>query len=143
MKEAIFVDTGFWIALIDKRDTYHLSAKSTLESLLKYYSVYLSDFVLFETITYLNCSIRRHDLAVRFLKKAKQPTLAMLVVDEIIKDEALNLFEKYSDKDLSVTDCTSFVLMNHQNIQKYAGFDDHFLQMGFVCVTEDKPGRLG
>ncbi len=58
MKEAIFVDTGFWIALIDKRDTYHLSAKSTLESLLKYYSVYLSDFVLFETITYLNCSIK-------------------------------------------------------------------------------------
>ncbi len=143
MKEAIFVDTGFWIALIDKRDTHHLSAKSALESLLRYYRVYLSDFVLFETITYLNCSIRRHDLAVRFLKKAKRPTLAMLVVDEIIKDEALNLFEKYSDKNLSITDCTSFVLMNHQSIQKYAGFDDHFLQMGFVCVTEVKPGRLG
>ncbi len=32
MKEAIFVDTGFWIALIDKRDTHHLSAKSALEN---------------------------------------------------------------------------------------------------------------
>ena len=141
MKETIFVDTGFWIALIDRRDTHHLLAKSALESLLKCYHVYLSDFVLFETITYLNCSIKRHDLAVRFLKNTKQSTLAMLVVDEIIKDEALNLFEKYSDKNLSFTDRTSFVLMNHQRIQKYAGFDNHFLQMGFICVTEAKPCR--
>ena len=141
MKETIFVDTGFWIALIDRRDTHHLLAKSALESLLKCYHVYLSDFVLFETITYLNCSIKRHDLAVRFLKKTKQPTLSMLVVDEIIKNEALNLFEKYSDKNLSLTDCTSFVLMNHQHIQRYAGFDNHFLQMGFVCVIEAKTCR--
>ena len=136
MKKAVFIDTGFWIALFDKRDRNHLSAKNNLESLIKNYSLYFSDFILFETITYLNCSIRRHDLAIRFLKKAQKPILKMLVVDEIIKTTALNMFEKYSDKDLSMTDCTSFVLMNQKGINKYAGFDDHFLQMGFICTTE-------
>ena len=136
MKKAVFIDTGFWIALFDKRDRNHLSAKNNLESLIKHYSLYFSDFILFETITYLNCSIRRHDLAIRFIKKAQKPILKMLVVDQIIKTTALNMFEKYSDKDLSMTDCTSFVLMNQHDINKYAGFDDHFLQMGFICTTE-------
>ena len=136
MKKAVFIDTGFWIALFDKRDRNHLSAKNNLESLIKHYSLYFSDFILFETITYLNCSIRRHDLAIRFLKKAQKPILKMLVVDQIIKTTALNMFEKYSDKDISMTDCTSFVLMNQHGINKYAGFDDHFLQMGFICTTE-------
>jgi len=136
MAKAVFIDTGFWIALFDKRDRNHLSAKNSLEFFIKNYRLYLSDFILFETITYLNCSVKRHDLAVRFIKKMQKPTLKMLVVDETVKTKALNLFEKYSDKDLSMTDCTSFVLMNQLDISNYAGFDDHFLQMGFICATE-------
>lgn len=71
---------------------------------------------------------------MRFLAKVQEPTLTTLVVDEIIKAQALESFEKYSDKDLSITDCTSFVLMLQKGIQLYAGFDDHFQQMGFVSV---------
>ena len=134
MKKAVLVDTGFWIALFDRRDTNHLFAKNSLKPLLQDYRLYLSDFIVFETITYLNCSIKRHDLAIRFLEKVREPTLTTLVVDEGVKVQALESFQKYSDKDLSITDCTSFVLMLQEGIQLYAGFDDHFQQMGFVSV---------
>lgn len=79
MKEAVFVDTGFWIALFDRRDTNHLLAKNSLKPLLHDYRLYLSDFIVFETLTYLNCSIKRHDLAIRFLVKVRKPTLTTLV----------------------------------------------------------------
>ncbi len=134
MKKSIFVDTGFWIALFDRRDINHLFAKNSLKPLLQNYRLYLSDFIIFETITYLNCSIKRHDLAVRFLTKVQEPTLTTLVVDEVIKAQALESFQKYSDKDLSITDCASFALMQQKGIQLYAGFDDHFQQVGFVSV---------
>jgi len=136
MKKAVFVDTGFWIALFDRRDINHLSARNSLKPLLQKYRLYLSEFIVFETITYLNCSIKRHDLAVRFLAKVQEPTLTTLVVDEVIKAQALESFQKYSDKDLSITDCTSFALMLQRGIQLYAGFDDHFQQMGFVSALE-------
>jgi len=142
MKKSVFVDTRFWIALLDTRDINHPIAGSSLKPLLKNYRVYLSDFIVFETITYLNCSIKRHDLAVRFLSKVQEPTLPILVVDEFIKARALKLFQQYSDKDLSVTDCTSFALMLQNEMQMYAGFDDHFQQVGFVSVLEQIKGGL-
>lgn len=142
MKKSVFVDTGFWIALLDRRDINHPIAGSSLKPLLKNYRVYLSDFIVFETITYLNCSIKRHDLAVRFLSKVQEPTLTILVVDEFIKARALKSFQQYSDKDLSVTDCTSFALMLQNEMQMYAGFDDHFQQVGFVSVLEQIKGGL-
>ena len=59
MKEAVIVDTGYWIALFDRRDTNHSIAKRNLETLLQDYRMYLTDFIVFETITYLSCSIGR------------------------------------------------------------------------------------
>ena len=136
MKEAIIVDTGYWIALFDSRDTNHAVAKRNSKILLQSYRLYLTDFIIFETITYLNCSIGRHDLALRFLEKVKESALIIIPVDEGVKREALELFKKYSDKTLSVTDCTSFVIMKEKGVQKYAGFDDHFKQMGYTYVLE-------
>jgi predicted nucleic acid-binding protein len=131
MKRSVFIDTGFWIALFDKRDTNHPLAASSLKSLLEKSHLYLSDFIVFETVTYLNCSIKRHDLAVSFLDKIDVSTLTILPVDEFVKTQAKELFRKYSDKALSITDCTSFVLMLQNDIRLYAGFDNHFQQMGF------------
>jgi uncharacterized protein len=136
MKEAIIVDTGYWIALFDSRDRNHSIAKRNLKVLLKNFRLLLTDFIVFEAITYLNCSIGRHDLALRFLAKTKESGLTIIPVDESVKSEALEMFKTYDDKALSVTDCASFVTMRERGIQKYAGFDDHFKQMGFICALE-------
>lgn len=136
MKERIFLDTGFWIALFDRRDANHISAKQSLGYLLGKCHLYISEFILFETLTYLNCSIKRHDLAIRFLTRIQESPAKILTVDEGIKTKALELFRKYSDKHLSMTDCTSFVIMSEKGIRRYAGFDDHFRQMGFVCAFD-------
>ena len=134
MKDLVFVDSGYWIALVDQRDQNHSIAKNALKPLLYGYRICVSDFIIFETLTYFNCSLKRHDLALNFLKKTESPGLSVLIVDEAVKVSALEKFKQYSDTDLSVTDCTSFVLMESQRIHSYAGFDDHFNQMGFIRI---------
>ncbi len=73
MQEHVFIDSSYWIALLDKRDQNFEAAKSSLHPLLKNYRVCLSDFVQFETLTYLNCSLKRYDLAMKFLTKTEAP----------------------------------------------------------------------
>ena len=75
-------------------------------------------------------------MAIRFLIKTKESVLTLVPVDEPVKNEAVELFKKYHDKALSVTDCASFAIMKERGIQKYAGFDDHFNQMGYICTLE-------
>ena len=136
MKEKIFIDTGFWIALFDKRDKYHSLAKKNIKSILNKYRIFLSDFILFETITYLNCSIKNHDLALKFLQKIEStPAIKVLEVDSIIKSKALEIFKKHDDQDFSFVDCTTFVFMKEYSLKKYAGFDKHFQTMGYTSVT--------
>lgn len=134
MKESVFIDTGYWIALFDGRDQNHYSAKKALRILLHDYEVYLSDFIIFETLTYLNCSLKRHDLAIKFIDKTESIGIHALRVDETTKINAVHWFKKYSDKDFSITDCTSFVLMKTNDIRFFAGFDDHFKQMSFIPI---------
>ncbi len=134
MNKRVFVDTGFWIALIDKRDQNHAIAKQSLKPLLNNYNVCASDFIIFETLTYLNCSLKRHDLAMQYLSKMETPGIRIFIVDETTKEKAIQWFKRYADKDLSITDCTSFVTMNDNETEYFAGFDDHFKQMSFVPI---------
>lgn len=134
MKEQVFVDSGFWIALLDRKDQNHPIATNHLKSLMLHYRICISDFIVFETLTYLNCSIKRHDLALSFLKKTESPGISVYIVDEPSKNKAIEWFKKYADKYLSITDCTSFVLMESHKIKLYAGFDKHFEEMGFLEI---------
>jgi len=135
MKEKIFIDTGFWIALFNKDDEYHQIAKKNFKSILKNYWLYSSEFIMFETITYLNCSIKNHDLALKFLDRIESNNFVTIFeVDIGIKNKALEIFKKYADQYFSHTDCTSFAIMQQEKFTQYAGFDDHFKSMGFYAV---------
>ena len=135
MKEKVFIDTGFWIALFDRRDEHHDAAKTNLKSLLTNFNLFLSDFIVFETLTYLNCSIKNHNLALRFLDKVNTAdAITILDVDTSVKNNAIEIFKKYCNQQFSITDCTSFSIMNKASIKKYAGFDSHFQMIDFIPV---------
>ena len=106
MKTRAFIDTGFWIALFDARDEHHQIIKKNLESILIDYDLYTSEYILFETITYLNCSVKNHTLALTFLDRVTSiDAITIFEVDSEIKAEALLIFKKYKDQHFSFTDC--------------------------------------
>jgi hypothetical protein len=134
--EKIFIDTSFWIAFLNKRDQFHKEAEDCFPVLLEIYRIQTSNFIVYETITFINCFLKDHQLAIDFLDKIedaqKLGQLYILKVADGIQEEALNLFRKIEDKDLSFIDCTSFTLMKKEEIAKALTFDEHFEQMGFI-----------
>ena len=51
-------------------------------------------------------------------------------------DRALNLYHKHIDKDWSLTDCTSFIVMRDRGITEALTGDKHFEQAGFVALLK-------
>jgi hypothetical protein len=128
----LFVDTSAWLALNDKSDQYHDKALSIL-NVVKRQKIGLitSEYIVDESITIIRYRIS-HRAAIVFGDSLMDSTI--VTVMDIAMDErtqAWHLFKKYSDKDLSFTDCTSFALMNKLKIRKAFTFDDHFKQIGF------------
>jgi len=131
MTKSVFVDTGYWIALFDSRDQHHPAAKSQV-GVLKKSKIVIHEFVLFETITFINASLKNHKLALLFLEFIESLDNCQVVeVDAGFKKAAMATFKKYADKDFSFTDCVSFEFMNAHNITDAYCFDLHFKQMGF------------
>ena len=52
-------------------------------------------------------------------------------------NKAWEIFDRYQDKDWSLTDCTSYVFMNRLEIKKAFAFDPHFDQFGSIFREPD------
>lgn len=78
-----------------------------------------------------------HKSAVEFgemVHKAK--TIDIVHISGEIEDEAWQLFKKYSDKEFSFTDCTSFVTMQRLGLSEAFTNDHHFEQVGYSVLLK-------
>ena len=138
---SIFIDTWAWLALANRKDTYH---KPVRENYLKIrkgkYWLVTSDYVLDEVITALFMNVA-FDSAVKFVESLfimiKETQLELeKITDEVFK-EAWILRKKYADKpDISFTDLTSFVIMQKKKIRKVFTGNSHFkkVNLGFEIL---------
>src|SRR5437899_1721792 len=103
-----FVDTSAWVALYDATDSNHAAAASHWTALQQArMPLFSTDYILDESLT-LARRRASHAVAVRLgtaLLTSRVLTLIEVTAD--IREEAWLLFQKYSDKILSFTDCTS------------------------------------
>lgn len=136
MKNKVFVDTGGWLACMNKKDEHHSAAKEYFMKLKKDgIPLNTSNYVMSETLTWLNYN-NFHNTAVKVMnlwKEAEQMNmLSIQWVDRNIVEEAWEIFKNFSDHKLSFTDCTSFSICRKDNIKKVFGFDKHFNVLGFL-----------
>lgn len=126
----IFVDTSFWVALRNRRDSSHASARTLLarhaaEPLLT------SNYVRGETWTFLR---RRagHRSAVDFLDSVdRSPRLRLVVVSPDLETAALRWLRRHDEREYSFVDATSFALMRSLRIKDTLAFDGDFTAAGF------------
>lgn len=132
---AIFIDTSAFLAISNEKDAYHREAVEFLQTIMdakKFTRIITSDYVIDETVTRIRFAVG-HGAALGWIKNIKASTvLEILRVDEEIFNLGIELFEKYSDKSLSFTDCTSFALMEKKKIEWAFTFDGDFEKTGFV-----------
>lgn len=130
----LFVDTSAFIALAKTNDQNHEKAKAFFEELPSPIQAMTSDYVLDETLTRLRDSLGA-EKAVLFVEKIFESRLYQVqFIDLKIFKTSLEKMRKYTDKNLSFTDCTSFVLMQTRNLHTAFTFDDDFRKVGFEMV---------
>jgi predicted nucleic acid-binding protein len=54
----------------------------------------------------------------------------------ILSDRALELYQQHADKEWTLTDCASFVVMRERGITAALTGDRHFEQAGFTALLK-------
>ena len=65
---------------------------------------------------------------------ANDPDTTVIPAEQAMFERALELFAKRPDKEWSLTDCTSFVVMQEQGLTEALTSDHHFEQAGFSAL---------
>jgi len=131
----IFVDTSAWAALYDRSDVNHDAAAGFLRGLKgRRVALITTDYVLDETLTLIRMRVG-HTKAVDFGRWIfESEAVEVEEIDGDLWREAWEIFVRYSDKDFSFTDCTSFALMRRMGLSEAFSFDKHFSQFGFTLL---------
>lgn len=132
----VLADTGYWIALLNPNDELHLKARSVTALLLPNVCIVTSEMVFNEL---LNAFSKKGSFlkgaAVSLINKSfSNPNIEIVPQRSELFISALELYSERLDQDWSHTDCTSFKIMEMQNISEALAYDKHFEQAGFIAL---------
>ena len=135
----VFADTSGWGNLLDKSQQFHDQAVSIYRQKRGENNKFITtNYVLAELIALLNSPLRmpRKD-AIGFIESLKSSAFVEIVhVDEKTDEAAWKLLKSRVDKNWSLVDCSSFVIMNQEGITEAFCTDYHFEQAGFVNLIK-------
>jgi uncharacterized protein len=129
----IFVDTSAWLALADSHDKDHARATAFLSRINRgeFGKQVTTNYVMTETLTIIRRRLGLGPaLALAETVRAGRE-LGVYWVEPIHHNEAIGLMAQHADKEWSVTDCTSFVIMRSLGIREAFTFDRDFVRAGF------------
>jgi predicted nucleic acid-binding protein len=133
--EAVFVDSGAWIALALTRDPLHAQARELWELLRGAGArLHTSVPVVIETFTFLDRNASR-DVALTWREAIDKPgTIRILPCELRDLDQSWAYFQRADLHKLSAVDATSFAIMKRARIRLAYTFDHHFAAVGFRLV---------
>ncbi|MCB9769724.1 MAG: type II toxin-antitoxin system VapC family toxin [Candidatus Omnitrophica bacterium] len=127
----IFADTSYFIALMNERDELHLSAveRTPNESV----KIITSEYVLVELLNSFSKPTVR-SVAARFVRDLlRNSSFETVKSTSRLLLAGVDLFQNREDKEWSLTDCISFVIMREKGLTEALTSDHHFEQAGFVA----------
>jgi len=130
--EAVFIDSGAWIALALVRDPLHRTARELWEKLLGHGArLFTSVPVVLETFTFLDRNAQR-EVALAW-KDSLGSVRGLKVLACSLHDLrcSWDYFARRDIHKLSAVDATSFAIMERARIGCAFAFDHHFVVVGF------------
>ena len=135
----IFADTGYWIALIDRRDQGHGIAIQTSGDLAED-RIINTEMVLTELLNFASGE-------GEYLRKLAAETTRRLYLEQNVEvipqtspqfHAALQRYLARLDHSWSLVDCASFIVMEERGIREALAFDHHFQQAGFTALLRHR-----
>jgi predicted nucleic acid-binding protein len=129
---AVFADTAFYVAAASPRDELHQGAVRFLAGYRGH--TVTTEFVLAEVANFFTATAQRQAFAdlVRGLRSSRRTQIVGASSD--LFERGLKLFESRPDKQWSLIDCTSFVVMGDRGLTDALASDRHFTQAGFRAL---------
>lgn len=132
---AVFADTAYWVALVDRRQSLHRRAVEVSQS-LGLTPIVTTDTVLTELLNFFcergeywrSTALRLVDTLLANPQVTVEPQTHELFL------ASLSLYRARADKGYSMTDCTSIVVMQRRSIRTVLTSDHHFEQEAFTIL---------
>ena len=125
----VFADTAYYLALLNVHDELH--GRSTEFTAGFDGRLLTTTWVLTEVVDALSRPAFRSTV-VDFVRAIQtDPQVTIVPADQELFDRGFDLFARRPDKDWSLTDCISCVVMQEHGVSDALTSDHHFRQMGF------------
>jgi predicted nucleic acid-binding protein len=135
----IFVDAGYLIALVKGRDRLHRRAKAWAHSMPKSERLLTTEYVLCEAINGLSRGLDRPKVQSLVGSIEASPLWEVVAASPVWFRQGLEMHRQYGDKEWSLTDCISFLVMRERGIVLALTQDHHFQQAGFEALLRRDP----
>ena len=132
--KAVFADTSFYLAVLNPRDVAHAKALQVGQRIER--PAVLTDFILLELGNALSRVGQRELFSKLVPHLRSQPNIRIIPASRDLLERRFELFSRRVDKKWSLTDCTSFVVMQKEALTEALTTDHHFEQAGFVVLLQ-------
>jgi uncharacterized protein len=137
MSHPIFLDASFWINCRDERESSHSLARRIVADLFSKKAQFVTTLpIVCEVHAYFarNTSVRETILK----ELCENPVVTVEEISHQDQKEAFKLLRRHRDKNYSLCDAISFVVMQRLGLTRVLAFDDHFRQFGEFEMIPDK-----
>jgi predicted nucleic acid-binding protein len=130
----VFADTFYFLSLASDKDGAHTRAVLFSESYRG--QVLTTEWVLTEFGDAFSKSPWRNIFLTTLERLRDNSQVTIVEATHDLFERAVRLFATRPDKSWSLTDCTSFLVMEDHGVVEALTADQHFTQAGFVALLE-------
>jgi len=135
----IFVDTAGWGHLVDPTQVYHSRSATIYRSGRQQGRKFVTtNYIIIELVALLTSPLRiPRSAIIAFIESLKtSPHVEIVHVDAMLDARAWQLLTERRDKNWSLVDSSSFVVMRQCGIMEALTTDHHFEQAGFIRLLK-------
>jgi predicted nucleic acid-binding protein len=136
---AVFADTSYFLAFLGENDQYHDRAVAWTRVLRA--RVLTSEYVVMEVGNSLTRGGDRAVFTDFYQELRGGASFEVVPASSDLQDRGAKLFADRPDKEWSLTDCTSFVIMSDRGIQDALTTDRDFEEAGFRVLLRHPPDQ--
>lgn len=134
MNERVFVDTSALLAIMNRNDKNHASAKHVWERLIcEEASLFCTNYIIVETFALIQSRLGM--AAVKGFQENIVPLFYIEWVDETLHQAGVAALLTANRRRLSLVDCLNFETAWRLGIKAVFAFDQHFVEQGFICLS--------
>ncbi|MCL6535849.1 MAG: PIN domain-containing protein [Armatimonadetes bacterium] len=132
---AVFVDTSAFLAILNRDDLNHESARACWESLLQAQErIACTNYVIVETVSLMQRRLGME--AVNAFIHSVMPVLQIYWVEPPEHDAALQQLSTTGRRGFSLVDFTSFIVMRRLGLTTAFCYDSDFATQGFSIIPQ-------